>query len=229
MPEVKSAKLKVESADLAMRASKGNLYPRISLAGSASSNYSSASDTPQYVWDGTYNLTTTGQPIGAIQTQGTTTPVYGYSKNYVQTSEKYGTSSQLNDNISKQIGLNISIPIFNGLTTRTTVQRAQVTKDLANITVAETQNTLRQNIETAYTDALAASKTYNSALRQVKAQQEAYRMNKQRFESGSLSYTEYRISENDLFQAKSDLTRAKYNFILKNKTLDFYQGKQLEF
>ena len=62
----------------------------------------------------------------------------------------------------------------------------------------------------------------------MNAQQEAYRMNKQRFELGGLSFVEYQVSENDLFRAKSDLTRAKYNFIFKKKVLDFYQGKQIE-
>jgi outer membrane protein len=63
----------------------------------------------------------------------------------------------------------------------------------------------------------------------VKAQEEAYRMNKQRFEVGALSVIEYQVSENDLFRAKSDLTRSKYNFIFKKKILDFYQGKPIEF
>jgi len=42
MPEIRSANLKVESAVYAMRASKGNLIPRLSLSGSINSNYSSA-------------------------------------------------------------------------------------------------------------------------------------------------------------------------------------------
>jgi outer membrane protein len=50
---------------------------------------------------------------------------------------------------------------------------------------------------------------------------------KQRFEIGASSYVEYQISENDLFRAKSDLARAKYNFIFRKKLLDFYQGKPL--
>jgi len=95
-------------------------------------------------------------------------------------------------------------------------------------TVTEAENTLRQSIETAHNDALAASKTYTASLKQVSAQEEAYRMNKQRFEIGALSFVEYHVSENDMFRAKSDLLRAKYTFIFRKKLLDFYQGKPIQ-
>ena len=62
MPEIKSAQLKVESAQLAWKANKGGLYPRLSLNGSAASNYSSASDGPRTAFDGTFSQTP--NPIG---------------------------------------------------------------------------------------------------------------------------------------------------------------------
>jgi outer membrane protein len=54
-------------------------------------------------------------------------------------------------------------------------------------------------------------------------------MNRQRFELGAINYVENQLSENNLFQAKSDLTRAKYNFIFRKKILDFYQGKPIDY
>lgn len=191
MPEIKSALLKVESAELALKANKGGLYPRLNLNGSAATNYSSASD----------DLVPGG----------------------------YSEKDQFQDNLFKQVNLSLSIPLFNGWQNRAGVQRAAINKEMADITVQETKNGLRQTIETAYNDALAASRSYSSSLRQVNAREEAYRMSKQRFELGAINYFEYQISENDLFQAKSDLARAKYNFIFKKKILDFYQGKPVDY
>lgn len=225
MPEVKSAALKVESAQLALRASQGSLYPRLTLNGSAQSNYSSVSDGPRYQTGTVTEL----KQIGYVQSTGEPVLSQVTSPTLTQIADNYNQHDQLKDNLFKGISLQLSVPIFNGLQTRTNVQRALVSKQLADITVLETQNTLRQSIESAYNDALAAAKTYTSSLKQVKAQEEAYRMNKQRFEIGALSYVEYHVSENDLFRAKSDLSRAKYNFIFKKKILDFYQGKQIEF
>ena len=40
---------------------------------------------------------------------------------------------------------------------------------------------------------------------------------------------QYQVAENDLFQARSDLSRAKYEFIFRKKVLDFYIGNPIEF
>ena len=225
MPEIKSAEMKVESADLALKASRGSFYPRLTLNSSAASNYSSISNTPRYQADGTVSVGT--NPIG-VALPGNQS-VYAYIPNTTLVSNEYGQSDQLKDNIFKSLSLQLTIPILNGLQTRANVQRSMISREIADVTVKETQNTLRQSIETAYNDASAASRSYAASLKQVKAQEEAYRMNKQRFEVGALSIIEYQVSENDLFRAKSDLTRGKYNFIFKKKVLDFYQGKTIEY
>jgi outer membrane protein len=225
MPEVRSAQLKVESAEYALKSNRGSYLPRLTLNGSATSNYSSISNTPRYAQDGSFSLGTT--PIGEVG--GTGQQIYSYVPGVVQVAEKYGQADQLKDNIYKSLSVQLNIPILNGFSTRTNVQRSIINKSVADIAVIETLNTLRQSIETAYNDASAASRSYAASVKQVNAQQEAYRMNKQRFEVGALSIIEYQVSENDLFRAKSDLTRAKYNFIFKKKVLDFYQGKQIEY
>ena len=225
MPEIKSALLKMESAQLALKASKGSLYPRLSLNGTSASNYSSASDQPLTRLDGTFVPTST--PVGFVD--GSLTPVYGLVPGTKTISEGYSETDQLKDNLFNQASIGLSIPLFNGWANRAGVQRAAINHEVANINAQETKNVLRQTIETAYNDALAASKTYAASLKQVSAREEAYRMAKQRFELGAINYFEYQISENDLFQAKSDLARAKYNFIFRKKVLDFYQGKPIDY
>ena len=228
MPEIKSAVLRVESAQLALRASKGNLLPRLSLSGSATSNYSSANRDLQ-IPTGTPDLVPTNQPIGFFDFNGTAVPVLGYQFNQQFTTREYGQIDQMKDNLFKNLSLTLQIPLFNNWQSRGAVQRAAINTEVARINEIEAQNTLRQTIESAYNDALAASKTYSSSLKQVNAREEAYRMNQQRFELGAINFVEYQISENDLFQAKSDLTRAKYNFIFRKKILDFYQGKPIDY
>jgi outer membrane protein len=228
LPQVKSALLKVESAEAALRAARAVYYPRISLTYAAVSNYNSASDRARY------GVNPTGAPIfptiGYVNGDPTqavisTQPV---PAQYL-ISDSYHVKDQLNDNLYKNLGLSLSFPILNGFQTRTNVQQAVINQELANITVKETQNTLRQSIETAYNDAVAAAKTYTAAIRQVNANEEAFRMTQQRHQIGAATYIEYQVASNDLFSAKSSLARAKYNFILKKKVLEFYQGKQIEY
>jgi outer membrane protein len=230
LPEVKSAALKYQSANYGVKAQRGSFYPRLSLNGSINSNYSSASDRQRFVADGG-DPTITYPQIGVVGGPGgtpvyTTDPVSAPSGYFVN---GYGRRDQLKDNIFRQVSLGLTIPIFNNLSTRSTYQRQIINRQLAEVSAKEIDNTLRQNVESAYNDAVAASKTYNSSIRQVNAREEAYRMTKQRFDIGATPYVEYQVAENDLFQARTDLARAKYDFILKKKVLDFYQGKPLEY
>lgn len=227
MPEIRSAELKVQSSAYAVKAAKGGLYPRLSLGASISSNYSSANDEPQPIIADGFDIVPTTTPIGFVD--GSTTPVYGFRSQFRNYSDGYGYSDQLQDNLFRSVSLTLSIPIFNAFQARASVRRSVVSQHLAEISSKQVYQTLRQNVETAYNDAYAASKSYNSSIRQVQAREEAYRMTKQRFDIGAANYVEYQVAENDLFRAKSDLSRAKYNFIFRKKLLDFYQGKPLGF
>lgn len=227
LPEVKSAQLKLQSSTLALKASRGSLYPRLSLNGNLFSNYSSAADRDRFIRDGG-TPTTIAQQIGYVQ--GVNTPVLtDVQVPSGQLVEGYVLQDQIKDNISRALSLSLQIPIFNGYQTRASVQRSMVSNQQAAINLQDTENTLRRLVETAYNDALAAAKTYQSALKQVSARDEAFRMSKQRFDNGAVNFVDYQVSENALFQAKSDLVRAKYDFIFKKKVLDFYQGKPIEF
>jgi outer membrane protein len=141
----------------------------------------------------------------------------------------YGYQDQLNDNIQRALGFTLSIPLLNNYQNRANVQRSIINHEVAIISAKEAENTLRQSVENAYNDAIASQKTYNASLRQVAAREEAFRMVTQRREAGAATAFEYQIAENDLFGAKSDLTRAKYDFIFRKKILDFYQGKPLQY
>jgi len=223
LPEVKSASLKVESSEYAIKASRGNLVPRLSLNASINSNFSSSAEQ-RFVRDGTFSEV----PSGALLDPVTRAPIIQLVPNGTVQSI-YGFSDQMKDNLYKSMNISLIIPILNGYQARSAVQRNKIANKQAELNQLEVDNTLRQNVETAYNNALAASKTYNSALKQVQAREEAFRIIKQRYDIGAANFVEYQVSENDLFRARTDLARAKYDFIFRKKLLDFYQGKPLEF
>ena len=63
----------------------------------------------------------------------------------------------------------------------------------------------------------------------MQARKEAFRVVEQRKALGAANNTDFEVAQNNLFQAQTDLTRAKYDYIFKLKLLDFYQGKDLGF
>jgi len=200
LPQIKSALLKIESSQYALKASKGNFFPRITLSGSGTSNFSTASDPRRVL-----------QPDGSFAM------------------EPYPIGEQLNANIYKSVGIGISIPILNGLQTHTAVQRASINRAIADITLKEAENTLRQTIETSYNDAVSSAKSYSASTKQLAATEEAYRVAKQRFDNGASSQIDFIVTENNFFRSKSNLAQAKYTFMLRKKVLDFYQGKPIEY
>lgn len=86
---------------------------------------------------------------------------------------------------------------------------------------------LRQTIERAYSDALAAAKNYEAAQAQVEAMKEVFRVTEERYAMGAANSVDFNLASNNLNRAKSDLVRAKYEYIFKTKLLDFYQGNSL--
>lgn len=224
MPEIKSARYKIESAHYGIKSARGNLYPRLSLAGSVNTNYSSTNEARFYP-DGGFSFS--DDPVAYVG-QDLSTPVYtgGPTGTYRNTNT---IGKQFKDNVYRTLGLQLSIPIFNGYTARASLQRSIIQKNQAEVNEIEISNTLRQTVERAYNDAVASSKTYNSSLRQVQAREEAFRMMNQRYTAGSANSFEFQVSQNNLYQAQTDLARAKYDFIFKKKVLDFYQGKTIEY
>jgi outer membrane protein len=219
MPEIKAADLRKKSSLYAYRSAKGNLYPRLSVNASYNTFYSY--QRQQFLPDGGFTERQIGYVQGAGSPVVTATPTGSI---FVPT-----FSDQLVDNRGRIVGLNLQIPIFNGLATRSNMQRAAINREIANINFQEISNTLRQTVETAYNNAFAAIKTYQSTDKQVKARDEAFRMTKQRYNLGAVNFVDYQVAENNLFQAQSDLLRAKYDFIFRKKVLDFYQGLPLDF
>jgi outer membrane protein len=223
MPEIKAADLRRKSSLYAYRSAKGNLYPRLSISGSYNTVYSD--QRQQFFADGGFTTQTTN--VGYVQ--GSLTPVLRDVTVPTGQIMVPGIGDQYRDNRGRSLGINLQIPIFNGLSTRSAMQRAAINKEIADISFLETSNTLRQTVETAYNNAYAAIKTYQSTERQVKARDEAFRMTQQRYNLGAVNFVDYQIAENNLFQSQSDLLRAKYDFIFRKKVLDFYQGLPLDF
>ncbi len=227
LPQVQSARLKLQSSLLALKSTKGSLYPRLSANLNVLSNYSSAADRARFIGDGGPPIPST---VNVGYVQGSNTPVLRDTQVPSGTNvDGYNTRDQMQDNIARSASLSLQIPIFNGYQARSNVQRSAIANQQASINLKDTENQLRQLVETAYNDAVASSKTYQSAIKQVNAREEAFRMSKQRFDNGAVNYVDYQTAENALFQAKSDLVRAKYDYIFKRKVLDFYQGKPIDY
>lgn len=136
-------------------------------------------------------------------------------------------NTQISNNLSQALGLNLNIPIFSNFRNKASLQRARVQRSLSEVQSLEVKNQLRQDIETSYTNAFAARQSYQASLTRVASLEEAFRMAQQRFDVGALNSVDFQVAQNNLFSAQADLLNAKYEYIFRVKVLDFYLGKPI--
>jgi len=134
-------------------------------------------------------------------------------------------SEQFKNNYNSQVGLTLSVPLFLNGTRRNALAQAKVnllsTRDIEE----NTKIVLKQNIEQAYYNMMAAYRKYQSLQDQVKAFSESFRIYKLRFDAGVLTSVEYITAKNNMDSANLNLIAARYDYFIDSKILDYYQGK----
>lgn len=227
-PEIESADLSVESAKIGVSVSRGSMYPSLSLNGAFSTNYSNAV-TELFVPDGTFTETDVLTETLLETDEDNPVPIVQREILVNGTFEDYGVWDQYENNLSKSLSFGLSVPILNGLSARSNLQRSKISLQQSEINATQQRNTLYQTIETSYRNAVAAAKTFDASQKQVASLEETFRSVENQYNNGAANFTDYQVALNNLFQAKTDLSRAKYDFVFRQKILEFYQGKPLSF
>ena len=137
-------------------------------------------------------------------------------------------SEQLKSNSRYGFGFNLNIPVFNRFQVQNGISNAKLQIVDFQYQLQNTRNALRQDIEQAYTNALAALNRYISSEKAVESTQEAFRYTEEKFNVGMINTVEYNQSKNNLTVAQSELLQAKYEYIFRAKILDFYNGVPIE-
>ena len=136
---------------------------------------------------------------------------------------------QMERNLSESVGLSLSVPIFNGLQSRTAVKKARLGRMNAELQLQDQKNQLYSSVQQAYNDAQAAKRQYDASDKSVNATEKAFEYAEQRYEVGMMNTLEFNTSSNNVARSRSELLRSKYDYIFKMKVLDFYQGKPITF
>jgi outer membrane protein len=218
-PEIKSAELRVESAQKRLSIARGYVQPTLSLSGSWGTGYSAIAEqvdpnTPPLV-----SLDSVGF------TQNTHDPVLVSNVHYATRTKSF--TDQLRDNSNQSVGFYLNIPIFNGWQGRTAISSAKIQKSQAELDLGIQTRDLRKLIEQAFADASSALQKYTASQEKVNAQTEAFNYAQQKFDVGVMTSFDYNNTKKDLTLAESQLLQAKYDFIFKTTILDFYMGNPI--
>lgn len=153
----------------------------------------------------------------------------GLSSEYYKTSgyQASSFSKQLSDNFNKSIGLSLNIPIFNRLATRNSIRQAKLQQSEQALQLDETKKTLYKEIQQAYYNAVNAQAKYESALAARKAAESNFNMMTGKFGNGRANATELEEAKTKRANAITSTLQAKYEYILRMKIIEFYEGNKL--
>ncbi len=228
LPEMQSADLQKEIAETDIEIAKGRQYPTVSLSGGASSNFAGIklpvfSDNPDFE-NNPIALAQTGASPNLDNDLVVYRPTPIPEKSAVT---PFGT--QMNENFSYNLGINVSVPIFNRFQIKNGIKRSEIAMKNAEIGKKITQNTLYQTIQRAYQVARAAAKAYETNQKNLESLEQALANIEKRYDLGLATALEYATARNNLAVAKLNLNSAKYEYVFRLKILDFYEGKPLNF
>jgi outer membrane protein len=135
-------------------------------------------------------------------------------------------SHQLDMNAGQNFGLQLSIPIFNGMGNNTNIKRSKINIQKSKYALEQVKLDLENTINQAYTDAKGSLKAYQAADKTLKARKLAYEYAKERFDNGGMNTFNFLQAQQRYEAAQSELIKSKYNYIFKLKVLEFYFGEK---
>ena len=155
----------------------------------------------------------------------------GLGTNYYTTSgfKADGFGSQLKNNFSQYIGLNLNVPIFNRFQTRNQIRSARISQENQQLALDNTKKTLYQDIQKVYYNALNAQAKEKASQQAVATANDAFHLTQAKYENGKATITEFNESKNNYLKAESDLVQARYENIYQQALIAFYRGNDLTF
>jgi len=221
LPEMQSADLKKQIADMDVDLANAQKYPSVSISGGAGSNFAGIKLPTSFEFVPT--------EVGRVEFEDTSFPIV--IDQPVASGERkvipFGT--QMNENFSYNLGINVSVPIFNKYQIKNGIKRSEIARRNAQLTEKITQNQLYQTIQQAFQSARSAAMTYETNKKNIDALEQALQNIEKRYDLGLSTALEYATARNNLAIAKLNLNAAKYEYVFRLKILDFYQGKPLNF
>lgn len=134
-----------------------------------------------------------------------------------------GFGTQMKQAWNENIGLTLSIPIFDNKRTKTAVARAQVQELNAKLDAAQRETDLAQAVENWYIDTRSAQSRYQAAVQQLESAQASAELTNEQFNLGLINPVELMTAHNNLVEARQALLQAKYMALLGQKMIEYYR------
>jgi len=212
--EIKIAETNLQIAKKSLELNKSFLQPRLSAFYSLSTRIA-YSDRLAGTGDFSY------VPIGIVE--NTNQRVLSPVQNTIIIPPK-SFSDQFDINKGQNYGLSLSIPVFNGFSVRSNVNRSKVNIQRSENLLFQTKLDLENTINQAYNDAIGSLKAYQASKKSFSSRKLSFEYAQEKLNLGVLNPYEYSQVKQRYESSQSDLIRSKFDLIFRIKVLEFYFG-----
>ena len=212
--EIKIAETNLEIAKKSLEFNKSFLQPRLSAFYSLSTRIAYSD---RLIGSGDFNLV----PVGVVENtnERVLAPVQG-----TKIVPPKSFSDQFDINKGQNYGLSLSIPILNGFSVRSNVNRSKINVQRSENLLFQRKLDLENTINQAYNDAYGSLKAYEASKKSLDSRKLSFEYAKEKLNIGVLNPYEYSQVKQRFESAQSDLIRSKFDLIFKLKVLEFYFG-----
>ena len=139
-----------------------------------------------------------------------------------------GWGEQIKTNVNSSLGLGVSVPIYDGRSTKTAVNKAKIQQLQAQLDLLDEQKTLYTTIQQYWINATNNQEKYKAASSSVASAEQSYELLSEQFRLGLKNIVELMTGKDNLMQAQQNQLQSKYLTVYNKQMLEFYRGGEIK-
>lgn len=153
----------------------------------------------------------------------------GIGSSYYKVSDfpNEGFGAQMRHNYATYLGFRLTIPIFDGFSTRNQIRRARLSKLQAELELDRRQSELYKEIQLAYYQAKGARERYLASGETLEKMKLSFAATREKYNLGRSTPAEFEQAKNNLFRTEVSSIQARYEYLLRCRILSFYRTNRL--
>ena len=138
-----------------------------------------------------------------------------------------GWGKQMKTNFDAMAGVSVSVPIFDGRSTKTSVNKAKIQQLSAQLDLLDQQKTLYSTIQEYWLNAQTNQQKYKAACATVESEQQSFDLLQEQFRLGLKNIVELMTGKDNLLSAQQNQLQSKYQTIYNQQMLKFYETGEM--
>jgi outer membrane protein len=213
--DIQRALSQEKAAQFGIVAARGNMLPSLNAFFSYGSSYNYQHNVPDSATFSNSEYVLNGTQIDKVTTYETV----ANPDRPRPFGEQFGTN-----NVYKSYGLQLTIPVFNGLRNRNTYYQQKITYQNSKLNRSNVEIQAKTDVLRTTRNFQVQKKTYTVSQSQLNAAEQAFKLETERYNLGVTNFVEYVRANLAFVQAQTDLAQAEFRLLFQKVLLEYATG-----